>query len=78
MMGSYHILIDEYELVIQSHPALTEQDRKKLCRVMDVQALSLSACTHAASNERLPLRFVVQVIIPPLFFGQDHVFLQLM
>lgn len=29
---------------------------------MDVQALSLNACLHAASNERLPLRVVVQVL----------------
>lgn len=33
---------------------------------MDSQKLSLEACTHAAQNERLPLRVVVQV----LFFEQ--------
>lgn len=33
---------------------------------MDCQKLSLEACTHAAQNERLPLRVVVQV----LFFEQ--------
>jgi hypothetical protein len=33
---------------------------------MDCQKLSLEACTHAAQNERLPLRAVVQV----LFFDQ--------
>lgn len=33
---------------------------------MDCQKLSLEACTHAAQNERLPLRIVVQV----LFFEQ--------
>eukprot|EP01018_Ginkgo_biloba_P001412 Gb_07556 [translate_table: standard] len=35
---------------------------------MDCQKLSLEACTHAAQNERLPLRVVVQV----LFFEQLH------
>lgn len=35
---------------------------------MDCQKLSLEACTHAAQNERLPLRAVVQV----LFFEQLH------
>lgn len=33
---------------------------------MDCQKLSLEACTHAAQNERLPLRVIVQV----LFFEQ--------
>ena len=33
---------------------------------MDCQKLSVEACTHAAQNERLPLRIVVQV----LFFEQ--------
>lgn len=34
--------------------------------MMDCQKLTLEACTHAAQNERLPLRVVVQV----LFFEQ--------
>lgn len=34
--------------------------------MLDCQKLSLDACTHAAQNERLPLRAVVQV----LFFEQ--------
>lgn len=46
----------------QAHPTMTEHERKKLCRVMDCQRLSLEACLHAAQNERLPLRVVVQVI----------------
>ena len=33
---------------------------------MDCQKLSLEACSHAAQNERLPLRIIVQV----LFFEQ--------
>ncbi|CAA7407524.1 unnamed protein product [Spirodela intermedia] len=35
---------------------------KRLCRVMDCQKLSMDACMHAAQNERLPLRVVVQVL----------------
>jgi hypothetical protein len=46
----------------QAHPMLTEHERKRLCRVMDCQKLSLDACMHAAQNERLPLRVVVQVL----------------
>ena len=51
---------------MQSHPWLSESDREQLCRLMDCQKLSLEACTHAAQNERLPLRIIVQV----LFFEQ--------
>lgn len=37
-----------------------------MCRLMNCQKLSLDASTHAAQNERLPLRVIVQV----LFFEQ--------
>ncbi|KAL2621933.1 hypothetical protein R1flu_002138 [Riccia fluitans] len=47
---------------LKAHPLLTEHDRKKLCRTLDCQRLSLDACMHAAQNERLPLRLVVQVL----------------
>lgn len=45
---------------------MAEEEREKICGVMDCQKLTLEACTHAAQNERLPLRAVVQV----LFFEQ--------
>ncbi|CAN1227661.1 BTB/POZ domain-containing protein At1g30440 [Linum grandiflorum] len=54
------------DIYLKSHPWLPEADREQLCRLMDCQKLSLEACTHAAQNERLPLRIVVQV----LFFEQ--------
>ncbi|XP_051125985.1 BTB/POZ domain-containing protein At1g30440 [Andrographis paniculata] len=54
------------DIYLKSHPWLAETDREQLCRLMDCQKLSLEACTHAAQNERLPLRIIVQV----LFFEQ--------
>lgn len=54
------------DIYLKSHPWLVESDREQLCRLMDCQKLSLEACTHAAQNERLPLRIIVQV----LFFEQ--------
>ncbi|OWM87731.1 hypothetical protein CDL15_Pgr016427 [Punica granatum] len=51
--------IDSY---LKAHPTLTEHERKRLCRIMDCQKLSIDACMHAAQNERLPLRVVVQVL----------------
>lgn len=51
---------------MQAHPWISEAEREQICGVMDCQKLTLEACTHAAQNERLPLRAVVQV----LFFEQ--------
>lgn len=45
---------------------MTEEEKEKVSGVIDCQKLTLEACTHAAQNERLPLRAVVQV----LFFEQ--------
>ncbi|KAJ4977159.1 hypothetical protein NE237_002265 [Protea cynaroides] len=54
------------DIYLKAHPWLTDSEREHLCRLMDCQKLSLEACTHAAQNERLPLRVIVQV----LFFEQ--------
>ncbi|XP_071722478.1 BTB/POZ domain-containing protein At1g30440-like [Rutidosis leptorrhynchoides] len=54
------------DIYLKSHPWLAESEREQVCRLMDCQKLSLEACTHAAQNERLPLRIIVQV----LFFEQ--------
>ncbi|XP_043814703.1 BTB/POZ domain-containing protein At5g03250 isoform X1 [Manihot esculenta] len=60
--GVYHA-IDVY---LKAHPWLTDIEREQLCRLMNCQKLSIEASTHAAQNERLPLRVIVQV----LFFEQ--------
>ncbi|XP_068643185.1 BTB/POZ domain-containing protein DOT3 [Aristolochia californica] len=56
--GLYRAL-DTY---LKNHPSLTDHERRRLCRVMDNDKLSLDACFHAAQNERLPVRTVVQVL----------------
>ncbi|KAJ3672115.1 hypothetical protein LUZ60_006836 [Juncus effusus] len=60
--GIYHAI----DVFLKSHGSMTDSEREQLCRLMNCQKLSLDACTHAAQNERLPLRVVVQV----LFFEQ--------
>ncbi|XP_010265570.1 PREDICTED: BTB/POZ domain-containing protein NPY1-like [Nelumbo nucifera] len=55
--------IDTY---LKEHPNLTKIERRRICGLMDVKNLTTDACMHAAQNERLPLRVVVQV----LFFEQ--------
>lgn len=59
-------MVDENVGNTQGHPWLTESEREQVCRLMNCQKLSIEASTHAAQNERLPLRVVVQV----LFFEQ--------
>ncbi|XP_061360574.1 BTB/POZ domain-containing protein At5g66560 [Gastrolobium bilobum] len=54
------------DVYLKAHPWVSESDREKICALLDCQKLTLEACTHAAQNERLPLRAVVQV----LFFEQ--------
>ncbi|RDX79091.1 BTB/POZ domain-containing protein, partial [Mucuna pruriens] len=60
--GLYHA-IDVY---LKAHPWLIDSEREQFCRLVNCQKLSLEASTHAAQNERLPLRVIVQV----LFFEQ--------
>ncbi|KAI3942079.1 hypothetical protein MKW92_037687 [Papaver armeniacum] len=63
------IIEEEYEDKEEhegAHPWLVDSEKEQLCRLMNCQKLSLEACTHAAQNERLPLRVIVQV----LFFEQ--------
>ncbi|KAF8405138.1 hypothetical protein HHK36_010036 [Tetracentron sinense] len=54
------------DLYLKAHPWISEEERDKICGVLNCQKFTLEACTHAAQNERLPLRAVVQV----LFFEQ--------
>lgn len=51
--------IDTY---LKAHPELSKSERKRLCRVLDCKKLSMEVCMHAAQNELLPLRVVVQVL----------------
>ncbi|GMP85018.1 hypothetical protein CsSME_00038331 [Camellia sinensis var. sinensis] len=54
------------DIYLKAHPWLTDSEREQICKLMNCQKLSLEASTHAAQNERLPLRVIVQV----LFFEQ--------
>ncbi|KAI3468349.1 hypothetical protein Pfo_025012 [Paulownia fortunei] len=54
------------DIYLKEHRSLTKSERKNLCGLMDVKKLTTDASMHAAQNEQLPLRVVVQV----LFFEQ--------
>ncbi|XP_039052273.1 LOW QUALITY PROTEIN: BTB/POZ domain-containing protein NPY1-like [Hibiscus syriacus] len=50
------------DIYLKEHPSLTKAERKKLCGLMDVKKFTMDASMHAAQNDRLPLRVVVQVL----------------
>ncbi|KAG0464052.1 hypothetical protein HPP92_020121 [Vanilla planifolia] len=60
--GMYRAL----DIYFKEHPWLPEREREQLCTIINWSRLSFEACTHASQNERLPLRFILQV----LFFEQ--------
>ncbi|KAI3759656.1 hypothetical protein L6452_07634 [Arctium lappa] len=51
--------IDTY---LKTHVNVTKQERKMLCKLIDSQKLSMEASLHAAQNDRLPVRSVIQVL----------------
>ncbi|EOY10306.1 NPH3 domain - like 6 [Theobroma cacao] len=50
------------DIYLDKHTYLTEKEKEHVCRVLDFRKLSPEACEHAAKNERLPVRVVVQVL----------------
>ncbi|XP_028756097.1 root phototropism protein 3 [Neltuma alba] len=51
--------IDTY---LKAHTGVSKQARKRLCRLIDSSKLTPEASLHAAQNERLPVRAVLQVL----------------
>ncbi|RLM99455.1 hypothetical protein C2845_PM06G05950 [Panicum miliaceum] len=47
---------------VQAHPRAGKEERRSLCRLIDARKLSAEAAAHAVSNDRLPVRCVVQVL----------------
>ncbi|KAF1859255.1 hypothetical protein Lal_00009839 [Lupinus albus] len=51
--------IDTY---LKAHSGVSKQERKGLCRLIDSRKLTPEASLHAAQNERLSVRAVIQVL----------------
>lgn len=62
--------IDTY---LKAHPGLSKQDRKRLFYLIDSRKLSQEASLHAAQNERLPVRAVIQVLLSEQVKLSKHV-----
>lgn len=56
----------QFFFLLQAHKNLTKAEKKALCGLIDVKKLTTEMSMHAAQNEQLPLRMVVQI----LFFEQ--------
>ncbi|KAM7483688.1 hypothetical protein LguiB_008271 [Lonicera macranthoides] len=51
--------IDTY---LKAHPGVSKEERKSLCRLLDSRKLTPEASLHAAQNDRLPVRAVIQAL----------------
>ncbi|KAG8379877.1 hypothetical protein BUALT_Bualt07G0135000 [Buddleja alternifolia] len=51
------------DIYLKAHPGLSKQERKTLWNLIDTRKLSPEASHHAAQNERLPVRAVIQVLL---------------
>ncbi|XP_062198985.1 BTB/POZ domain-containing protein At5g47800-like isoform X2 [Phragmites australis] len=56
--GLYYA-IDTY---LKEHPELSKADKKRLCRLIDCRKLSTDVRAKAISNDRMPLRTIVQLL----------------
>ncbi|KAL2463089.1 Phototropic-responsive NPH3 family protein [Forsythia ovata] len=52
--------IDTY---LKAHPGMSKQERKSICKLVDSKKLSPEASLHAAQNERVPIRAIIQVLL---------------
>ncbi|KAG6511703.1 BTB/POZ domain-containing protein NPY1-like isoform X1 [Zingiber officinale] len=59
---SHDGLYTAIDIYLKDHPDLTKEEKKMICALMDVKKFSSEASIHAAQNEQLPLRIVVQVL----------------
>ncbi|TYI19662.1 hypothetical protein ES332_A07G180100v1 [Gossypium tomentosum] len=50
------------DIYFEKHAYLTEKEKEQVCKALDFRKMSPEAFEHAAKNERLPVRAVVQVL----------------
>ncbi|XP_042413799.1 BTB/POZ domain-containing protein At5g48800-like isoform X2 [Zingiber officinale] len=61
--SSHDGLYRAIDIYLKAHDqALSEMEKKRLCKLIDFHKLSPEACAHAAQNERLPVQATVQVL----------------
>ncbi|XP_010462131.1 PREDICTED: root phototropism protein 3-like [Camelina sativa] len=64
----YHARVNEdglyraIDTYLKAHSKVTKQEKKRLCGLIDNKKLSMEASLHAAQNDRLPVRTILQVL----------------
>ncbi|EXB36695.1 BTB/POZ domain-containing protein [Morus notabilis] len=61
-LGSSDGMYKGIDIYLDTHRDLLESEREKVCQVLDIDKMSPEACEHAAKNERLPTRVVLQAL----------------
>jgi len=61
------------DIYLDKHKKLSDLEREEVCQVLDFQRMSSDACDHAAQNQRLPLRVVVQALFVSQLQLRDNV-----
>ncbi|KAL3538068.1 hypothetical protein ACH5RR_001434 [Cinchona calisaya] len=51
------------DMYLKAHPDLTEDERSKICKVIDFNKLSQVARKHALKNDRLPTNITTQLLL---------------
>ncbi|PKU75045.1 BTB/POZ domain-containing protein NPY2 [Dendrobium catenatum] len=59
---SHNQLYHAIDMFLKEHPGLKKFEKKKICSLLDCNKLSHDTCIHAAQNDHLPLRIVVQIL----------------
>ena len=75
-IGSNRLLDGIYRAVdtyLENHRDLSESEKEQLCKVLDFQKMSSQACKHAAMNQKLPLRVLVQVLFVSQLEIRDNI-----
>ncbi|KAL3613751.1 hypothetical protein CASFOL_041825 [Castilleja foliolosa] len=59
---SYDYVYRAIDIYLESHPALSLEDRSRLCRCLNYKKLSLEACKDLAKNPRIPPRAAIDAL----------------
>ncbi|KAL6568870.1 hypothetical protein OROHE_003611 [Orobanche hederae] len=76
---SFDYVYRAIDIYLESHPALSLEERSRLSRCLNYEKLSLEACKDLAKNPRIPPRIAVQALLAsqhstiqtPDFVGDD-------
>ncbi|KAF3789592.1 BTB/POZ domain-containing protein [Nymphaea thermarum] len=60
---SYDEIYRALDMYLQAHSGLSEEEKMKVCSVLNHEKLSLEVCKHIAQNSRIPSRAAIQAVV---------------